>query len=294
MQDDWGCSNSLRDWIGFAALQASGFRRCPMCEDRLRSFEFWSAINKTRWSALEGTYARIFFCGRCGFWFSDEQWSIDYEEGPDDTLVTLSMGSVARYRLDEKAIALPALRQYLSRHPEHVAHTNPTAFEKLMAECLRDEFVPCEVTHLGQTADGGVDIKLVTSDREVWLVQVKRRASISASESVQVVRELNGVLFREGLAKGLIITTAQRFTRSARQETAVKTRTRGQYEIQLRSFGDVCRMLRLPSQTPYQPWLSHLTLSPKSHASYLDALRTAPYFDSLTTSSRYKEWLAFK
>lgn len=293
MDDDWGCPYRLRDCFGFAALRANRFRICPMCDERLRSFAFWSGTNVTRWSPPEGTYARVIFCDSCGFWFSDEQWSIDYENGPDDALVRLSLGSLKRYELDEKTIAIPALRQYLSRHPEHVAHTDPTAFEKLMADCLRDEFAPCEVTHLGQTADGGVDIKLVTSDREVWLVQVKRRANITANESVKVVRELNGVLFREGLAKGIIITSAQGFTRSARQERVIKTPIQGQYEIQLRSFGDVCKMLRLPTKfTPYQPWRSHLILCPKSDTTYLDALRTAQYFDSVAVSSRYDEWFA--
>ena len=114
--------------------------------------------------------------------------------------------------------------------PRHMAHVDPRAFEKLMQDCLRSAYGPCEVTHLGCTGDGGVDLKLTRNDLGTFLVQVKRRTHLGRNEGVSVVRELNGVLFREGRAKGMVITTAKDFTKAAREEAHVKTPTDEEYE----------------------------------------------------------------
>lgn len=49
-------------------------------------------------------------------------------------------------------------------------------------------------------------------------IQVKRRASDETTESVKVVRELFGVLFRDGFRDAAVVTTAKSFTRDAKRE----------------------------------------------------------------------------
>lgn len=69
------------------------------------------------------------------------------------------------------------------------------------------------------------------------------------------MRSLNGVLFRDNSAKGMVITTARDFTSAAKAEAAVKTQTAEMYEMILLAFDDVVSMLRIPTAIPYQPWI---------------------------------------
>lgn len=67
-------------------------------------------------------------------------------------------------------------RLFLSRHPHHVAHVDPFAFEALMSECLRDRFGQyAEVIKVGGRKDRGIDILVLRKNAEKILVQVKRR-----------------------------------------------------------------------------------------------------------------------
>ena len=77
-------------------------------------------------------------------------------------------------------------------------------------------------------------------------------------EGVRVVRELNGVLFREGETKGIIVTTAKDFTKAAKDETVIKTETKERYQVKLLAFEDFVKMLMLPDIEPYEPWKKHL------------------------------------
>lgn len=257
------------DWCGFGELHKSGYQTCAMCSNRLRFCRYRSAVqyDDSRW-------VRVYFCGECGFWHSREHWDC---VTTNVLLHTYNVGVVKSYSIDDKDVPLHALRSFLKRHPDNVAHTHPTAFEKLMADCLRDEYAPCEVVHIGSVGDRGIDIKLVTSDKEVFLIQVKRRTDISAKESVQAVRELNGVLFREGVPRGMVITTARAFTRAAQTEMQIKTFTRERYVMELRPFSDVVRMLNIRTMHSYQPWLDHIPSKPHDPVAYAEALADAGY-----------------
>jgi hypothetical protein len=217
---------------------------------------------------------RIYFWGECGFWLSREHWDC---VTTGEFLHIYNVGIVKSYNVSDKEAPLDALRKFLKRHPDNIAHTHPTAFEKLMSDCLRDEYAPCEVVHMGSVGDRGIDMKLITNAKEVFLIQVKRRADISDKESVQAVRELNGVLFREGVSRGMVITTARGFTEPVHAETHVKTVTKERYVMQLRSFSDVVRMLNVRQMHPYQPWLDHIPSKPRNYNAYSRALVTAKY-----------------
>lgn len=268
-----------RDWAVYNRLIELRHRNCPMCHSRLRRCVYLSTTLLTRFDPADGNRVAIDFCDQCGFWFADEAWN---DEWSLEMKATYSTGLIKRYSVDEKQIPLTELRSFLSRHPHNIAHTHPSSFEKLLADCLRDEYEACEVIHMGGTGDGGIDIKLVNSDQEDFLVvQVKRRTSLNSNESVQVVRELNGVLFREGLARGMVITTARGFTAAAVAETTIKTQIKERYCVQLRAFKDVCRMLNLKQelQYPYHPWLRHLTMQPNDEDLFQETLKNAPFVD---------------
>jgi hypothetical protein len=142
----------------------------------------------------------------------------------------------------------------LRNHPKHLAHVNSRVFEELIADCLTSAFPTSEVIKVGGSGDRGIDIMLLNTSGEKYLVQIKRRSNIEKNESVEVVRLLNGVLFRENAAKGLVITTAKNYTRAAVQETWVKSDEGVWQSIDLYGYEDLVTWLNLQSPEPHEPW----------------------------------------
>jgi hypothetical protein len=194
-------------------------------------------------------------CVKCGWWRILRRYA-----AADASDLSFMVADAKHYDISDGDVPIAELRNFLARHPSNLAHVSPTALERLIQDCLRDEFAPCEVIHVGRTGDGGIDLKLVHSDREPVLIQVKRRADLSQAEGVRVVRELNGVLFREGLARGMVVTTASRYTRGAHHEASevLTAAATNRYQVQLRAFSDVLAMLGLTRRTGKLPWLDYL------------------------------------
>lgn len=195
----------------------------------------------------------LFVCHNCGWWqvvFGRGGWGIKS--------CKTHRGKLKEYPLNSLDVPLSELRAYLKRHPDDVAFVNPTAFEQLMANCLRDTHEFTDVLHVGGTADGGVDLILIRADEGTRLVQVKRRSDLTSTEGVQVVRELNGVLFRENIAKGMVITTASRFTNAAIRETNIWTQTGKVYDMKLLAYRDVVELFDVQPSEPHEPWLQFL------------------------------------
>src|SRR6185295_2727412 len=82
--------------------------------------------------------------------------------------------------------------------------------------------------------------------------------NLERNEGVDVVRLHNGVLFREGIPRGMIVTTAKAFTKSAYSEREVKTGTSEPYELELFARDHIVEWLKLEFPTPYQPWQAHI------------------------------------
>ena len=84
-------------------------------------------------------------------------------------------------------------------------------FETLVGESFRQQgFVVTETG--GSGADGGIDLKL-RKDNEVFLVQCKQWRAYKVS--VQIVRELFGVMAAQGATGGFVVTSGV-FTKDAR------------------------------------------------------------------------------
>lgn len=75
----------------------------------------------------------------------------------------------------------------------------------------------CEAVHVGRAGDGGVDILLFDSQDGPIAVQVKHRRSDGRAEGVAVVRELRGAMVLKGLERGIVVTTADRFSTAAKE-----------------------------------------------------------------------------
>ncbi|WP_164058582.1 restriction endonuclease, partial [Serratia marcescens] len=64
--------------------------------------------------------------------------------------------------------------------------------------CLKHHYPKADIRLVGGRRDLGIDIFAIAENDEPTIIQVKRRSRLLATEGVSTVRELNGVLFREG------------------------------------------------------------------------------------------------
>jgi hypothetical protein len=220
---------------------------CPMCSDLVTSQDLAASAAASAWdraSANGVTRTKLHRCMTCGWWgirdqAEEESIIVDSEEKYWDTLIS---GVVQKWDASSKSAPVDVLMEYFRRRDLLFHEVHPFAFEKIIAECLKTEFGPCEVRHVGSyggKGDRGIDA-FVVKDGVDWIVQIKRRSS-DGPESVDAVRMLNGVLFREGKTHGIVITTAPRFTKGAQLEA--HPRVSGSYVVKLLTRQDVLRMI---------------------------------------------------
>lgn len=199
--------------------------------------------------SIAGTY--LFKCSKCSWWFLEEYGEWVETHSPWHSYALLAIGVLKKWAVASKTIPISALRTYIGSHARSAALKvlHPTAFERLVADCLKWEYRPCEVKHVGVAGgagDGGIDLYLIREDEE-WLVQVKRRLN-DDPEPIETIRSLNGVLLREGKHKGIVVTSASRFTRNANEEARIATP--GPYEVQLISGGEIIEMVATQNVQP--------------------------------------------
>jgi hypothetical protein len=193
-------------------------------------------------------------CPECGW------WALRYEEAPGlediDSYFNYAYGILREF--DPFALDAPmsAAREFLARHPKHLARFDPYRFEDLMLACLRDAHPDAEIVKLGGRRDGGIDLKLALTDTGPVLIQLKLRTrDFTSPEGVDVVRSLHGVMLREQIFRGMIISTAPRFTADAHKEAQAVERHLEGYSMDLLPLADVIDLLQLKREPPtLLPW----------------------------------------
>jgi HJR/Mrr/RecB family endonuclease len=154
---------------------------------------------------------------------------------PEAALCQLQKRKNAQLTCDE--ISETLLRE-LARDPSAMYQLSPRRFEELVARVLSD--LGLKVTLTPPIKDGGFDMfaELVTPVGTVLtLVECKRYAP-HHPVSVEIVRNLYGVVHLTGATRGLIATTS-RFTSDARAlQDAVK------YRLSLNDYQDLAAWLR--------------------------------------------------
>lgn len=173
-------------------------------------------------------------CLTCGFWTA----SYTKERGRFGMRLPSYAAAVKRvFPLDAPNAPMSELREYLRRHPKKLTEVNATVFEQLVGDIFKDTWGEVDVTHVGQTNDGGIDLVLVRSEEERWLVQCKRRRSLGATEGVRTVRELLGSLLTEGELRGIVVSTADHFSYEAKKLAEHPHLVDLGYQIELCDFG---------------------------------------------------------
>jgi len=215
--------------------------KCPYCSSSTIGQDYTFGFNTS-----------LYVCEKCGWWTS-----IKAIEGVGFSAYKKSeihKGLLKTYPINSLEVPINELRVFLKNHPNHMAFTHPTAFEKLMADCIKNTHEYCEVKHVGGTADGGIDIILIDLYEGKRLVQVKRREDITSTEGVKVVRELNGVLFRENIPKGMVITTAKKFSAAAVKEIEATALNQEEYSMKLFTYSDIVELFDIKPDNPHKPW----------------------------------------
>lgn len=219
-------------------------------------------------------------CNYCGWWeFSNSIQAFEHH--------SYSITGIAKkYDISDNDIPIEILRGMLSGNSEKLADLNPNKFEEVIASCLKDFYNPCEVRIIGKQGhkDRGIDLIVIKNNKKDRLVQVKRRINVNKNESVEVVRSLNGVLFREGINKGMVVTTAIDFTKDAKKE--IKDVKYKNYHMELFGLNEVLTILDIKqNEDPYEPFkkFSHLIDKP------FDKHRYGTFNDTL--GDEYKKYI---
>lgn len=185
-------------------------------------------------------------CPRCAHW---KFWAVE-EQCMDHPRCVLAVGLEARFSSKIPPGCDVELAKALTRRPAEWSRVNSRALEQLVAEVFRRNFAPCEVQHVGRSGDGGKDVVYIAGGTEKWLIQVKGHRNPLKPEPVTTIRSLVGTLVDEGVPRGIVVTTADAFSRDA--YAAVRRYDARGYRIRLFDQG-LLRELIGPL-VPRRPW----------------------------------------
>jgi restriction system protein len=196
---------------------------CPYCRSQLGAKAKEKAISGNAWYDI-----RIKHCDNCGWWCADQ--ACELMEGPPLDYTAIK-SVLKKFRVGDLDVPIRDLREHLKKRPEALLDLHPRKFEELIASVFSDHF-KCEVELTARTRDGGIDMYLIRTDG-TYLVQAKRRSGPRSVEGVQVVRELAGVLLISGYSKGIVVTTAEDFSKPARKAALSSFLENQGYSIEL-------------------------------------------------------------
>ncbi len=153
------------------------------------------------------------YCQYCGWWTT----STSYIDVLGGRAGPLEVARVMSFDISSLDVPVEALTMHLARNTEDLYYVHPRVFEDVVLRLL-NEHLSCDLAMSQTSRDGGYDLFGLDADRQRILVQVKRYKS-TRKIGVSVIREFAGVLLREDVRQGIVVTTT-RFTRPARQEAA--------------------------------------------------------------------------
>ncbi|MCP4581487.1 MAG: restriction endonuclease [candidate division Zixibacteria bacterium] len=242
--------------------------KCPYCsspisfdkiKDHMTKQGYDSKIVNDKIPSFSGNWCQysleLCLCtnSNCGWWALEQiVEQLEYHR----TEVEIKWGQIKTFDISSREIPIRLIRDEIKKRPNMVYSTHHDSFERLMADCLRDKFPGSFVKHVGKSGDRGIDIYCVIDDEEC-LVQVKRHKNGSISEGPKAIRELNGVLLREGIYKGIFISTAKRFTEAAFGELKIKMETQKPVIVELIAFDGIIDLVSRNFEK-YEPWKNYI------------------------------------
>ena len=213
---------------------------CPMClRPTLKTAHFNRRsvfANATmRGYLIPSSTASLFVCRGCGWWaLNEDVLELEIQTvGPD----YLFCGLLKSWKAADVSTPMGALRSYCAQHERQMERMalNPGRIEKIVSECLKLEYKPCEVRHIG-TAKGRLvepsDVYRVHDGQGEWLIQIQRRGT-GGGHLIDAISELNGLLVREGTQAAIVVTGTPRLARDAEGDKGTKIAPPGPYIVRL-------------------------------------------------------------
>lgn len=194
--------------------------RCSLCASPYTSDS--SVVEDPKFDELPFYRAAtsLQFCDNCRHWEFYELRSETHDARADlftRHIISITSSKVREFEVSAPQGSMAELSQWFRQHPSLYNSVSPRYLETLVARVFLESGQYCEVTHVGRPDDGGVDVILVEGDGVAWLVQVKRRESANAVESVGTIRSLLGSLILENADRGIVVSTADHFSLRAQQ-----------------------------------------------------------------------------
>lgn len=180
---------------------------------------------------------RGYYCLRCGWWYCATLINRSWAHGSSITKAALKI-FLKTTHADKEACSELLLQEQTFLAME------PRKFEIFVQTVFRHYF-DCEVRHIGKSHDGGLDLLVVTHNEGILPVQVKRRYKEGVAESVSVIREFLGAMVSQGYKRGLFVSSAERFSRSAKNTSKSDARSLIDYDIKLLDCGSLLSMCGL-------------------------------------------------
>jgi len=174
------------------------------------------------------------------------------EEGATAGTYTKNIAVLKQFDVSDASLPLAALRRELTRRPSVLYGINTRKFEELVASVVSD-YRDCEVHLVGRTSDGGIDLVYMDGDVPTAM-QVKRRESPDAAETVVLVREFLGAMLLSGFTRGAVVTTAHHFTRGAKLARAEALRRGLVLEIDLIDCSRFYGLFKSHCSVKRYPW----------------------------------------
>jgi hypothetical protein len=233
---------------------------CPYCNVRLQR-----VFSGCRGRSVND-FGRVWVveCPTCGWWEQGDEFELlNYEDETYRARELRRRGLLREFSVGQSEIPNEALRQYIVKHEDALFDINPTRMEHLVADVWKD-FMDCEAIHVGGPNDHGIDIVLIQGDRS-YAVQVKRRSRATSTEPVSTIREFVGAMIISGEPRGIIVTTAQRFSAAALQTSARAIEHPSIEEIVLvdsKRFIDVCKATSTSVPRPWKKFTEDLSQVP--------------------------------
>ena len=224
---------------------------CPSCQLEAKTVFYKSAHYHDDYYSEQ-----IWECEKCGWWEGSGQFNAEYR--PHSNLqrvadIFLYHSLVKRFNESSPNLPLKALLRELNAKQQLLYGIHPKKMEEI-AQYALGQFFSCDVSHVGKSGDGGIDLVLILKDEPI-LVQVKRRTKSEAVESVSTVRDILGAMFIQNSRKGIIVSTANHFSKPS-HKIKDELLENGKLEyfdlIDYDKFMSILDLIRKPNMEPWR------------------------------------------
>jgi restriction system protein len=219
--------------------------KCPLCSCEIEKINLNDVIEMNEFVTFfekqeQSVYLYAFSCNRC-HWFTVVREVTDYDY-KDHGHARFTRSIIKQFDLESAKAPVDVLCNYLVKKNRDIHRIHYRKMEELVGSVFK-EYFNCEIIHCGRAGDGGIDLFLVQSDTLIP-IQVKRRIHANATEPVDTVTKMLGVMIRDGFKKSMIVTTADKYSKPATSDVQ-KVLTKGIFEsINLFNRNDFLAILK--------------------------------------------------